>query len=454
MSGSNWGAKRPDKNTAGSNKNARSAIQACSVHKNWVELEHSTKYPDDYNQVEPAANTEYCLTLGDGSKIEGTLDANGFARHDDIPDGNISVQYEPDIDEVVKTLKKELQTALNGLVQIEHDEYAKIEKEFQNAKLFGLDFPGSNTIAKAYMMRNALRTGVWNGITGILGFAWDLVKGAGKALYEIGLRTSPLTAPRKFREDLAKLKEATAELQRFKDEDLEAYVILMSDPDVYGMFMQYGKDIIKAQHLLEYLEASGEIGFDIALTIITLGVGAASNARHLARLKKLKILIDKLVAALKKKALRKKIHKDKPNKKVVTKNNMQENGAKGAKPKRKPRQPSKNNPNIDHSKTTKNADGSTTYYDKNGNKVTYNKDGYPDFSEHSIETIDDIPGMNGDYGHDSKLANKVAGFDATPDDYVWHHVENGKKMELISKEVHGNFPHTGGASGLKDGSLP
>ena len=129
-------------------------------------------------------------------------------------------------------------------------------------------------------------------------------------------------------------------------------------------------------------------------------------------------------------------------------------GGKNTPKKRKPRQPSKDNPNIDHSKTTKNADGSATYYDKNGNKVTYNKDGYPEFSEHSIETIDDIPGMNGDYGHDSKLANEVAGFDKTPDDYVWHHVEDGKKMELIPKEVHGNFPHTGGASGLKEGSLP
>ncbi len=322
MSDSNWDAKRPDKNTAGSNKNARSAIQACPVLKNWIELEHGAEYPDDYNQTEPAANTEYCLTLGDGSKIEGTLDANGFARHDDIPDGNISVEYEPKIDETINALKKQLKTELDGLVQVERNEYAKIEKEFQNAKLFGLDFPGSNSIAKVYMMRNAVRKGAWNSITGLLGFAWDLVKGAGKALYEIGLRTNPLTAPRKFREDIAVLKKTYAELQRFKDEDLEAYVILMSDPDVYGMFMQYGEDIIKAQHLLEYLEASGEIGFDIALTIVTVGVGAASNVRHLAKLKKLKILVDKLVKALKKKKRRKKTHKDKPNKKVVTKNNL------------------------------------------------------------------------------------------------------------------------------------
>jgi hypothetical protein len=117
----------------------------------------------------------------------------------------------------------------------------------------------------------------------------------------------------------------------------------------------------------------------------------------------------------------------------------------------KPRQPSKDNPNIDHSRTKNNADGSTTYYDKQGNKVTYNKDGYPDFSEYSIETIDNVPGMNGNYTHDSKLANAIAGFDETPKDHVWHHVEGGKKMELIPTDVHKNFPHTGGASDLKHG---
>ena len=125
--------------------------------------------------------------------------------------------------------------------------------------------------------------------------------------------------------------------------------------------------------------------------------------------------------------------------------------AHNAKPPCKPRQPSKDNPNIDHSRTKNNADGSTTYYDKQGNKVTYNKDGYPDFSEYSIETIDDVSGMNGNYNHDSKLANEIAGFDKTPENHVWHHVEGGKKMELIPTDVHKNFPHTGGASDLKHG---
>ncbi len=62
--------------------------------------------------------------------------------------------------------------------------------------------------------------------------------------------------------------------------------------------------------------------------------------------------------------------------------------------------------------------------------------------------------MNGNYSHDSALANKQAGLSSTPDGYVWHHVEDGKTMQLIPKNIHNKFPHTGGASGLKNGTLP
>lgn len=51
--------------------------------------------------------------------------------------------------------------------------------------------------------------------------------------------------------------------------------------------------------------------------------------------------------------------------------------------------------------------------------------------------------MNGNYSHDSALAN-----------YVWHRVEDGKTMQLIPKNIHNKFPHTGVASGLKNGTLP
>ncbi|MCX8745754.1 HNH endonuclease [Snodgrassella sp. B3882] len=117
------------------------------------------------------------------------------------------------------------------------------------------------------------------------------------------------------------------------------------------------------------------------------------------------------------------------------------------------RKPSNTNTNFDHSKTVKHADGSVSYTDKKGNTVKYNVGGYPDFSPYSKKDVE-VPGMNGNYSHDSALANKQAGLSSTPDGYVWHHVEDGKTMQLIPKNIHNKFPHTGGASGLKNGTLP
>ncbi len=120
----------------------------------------------------------------------------------------------------------------------------------------------------------------------------------------------------------------------------------------------------------------------------------------------------------------------------------------------KPRSPSNVNKNIDHSKTVVNADGSKSFTDLNGNTVNYNVDGYPDFSDYKIDQVDNLKGMNGNYNHDASLANSKAGYSETPEGYVWHHVEDGTTMQLIPKDVHNNFPHTGGASGLKNGTLP
>ena len=57
----------------------------------------------------------------------------------------------------------------------------------------------------------------------------------------------------------------------------------------------------------------------------------------------------------------------------------------------------------------------------------------------------------GDNRPDAKLANEAVGLKGTPDGYVWHHVEDGKTMQLIPKDIHDAFPHTGGASIIRNG---
>ena len=120
----------------------------------------------------------------------------------------------------------------------------------------------------------------------------------------------------------------------------------------------------------------------------------------------------------------------------------------------KPRKPSDSNKNIDHSKTVVNADGSVSYTDLDGNTVLYNSNGYPDFSPYKMTQANDVAGMTGVYSHDAALANAKVGLKSTPEGYVWHHVEDGKTMQLIPQDIHQHFPHTGGASGLRNGTLP
>jgi hypothetical protein len=187
---------RPDKSSAGQSRTARSAATDCP-NKLWVELEHKTEYFDDHGQVEPAAHTPYRVTFGDGSRVDGKLDQNGFARFDGIPDGEIQVEYEPDINEKVAELKQQLKQHLDEIIAAERAEYQRIEAELQKAELFG-----SNELAKVSRYTGAFLKGLWNGAVGIVEFAWNVIKGGGQLLYELGLRLNPITAPQKFKEDL------------------------------------------------------------------------------------------------------------------------------------------------------------------------------------------------------------------------------------------------------------
>jgi len=57
----------------------------------WIEIELVDE------EDEPIPGEKYKITLSDDSVIEGTLDGDGFARHDDIPKGTCKVTF-PELD--------------------------------------------------------------------------------------------------------------------------------------------------------------------------------------------------------------------------------------------------------------------------------------------------------------------------------------------------------------------
>ncbi|MBK9266726.1 MAG: HNH endonuclease [Polyangiaceae bacterium] len=124
----------------------------------------------------------------------------------------------------------------------------------------------------------------------------------------------------------------------------------------------------------------------------------------------------------------------------------------------RPRQPTPNPGNArrphqpDPDKWTKkggtikeNADGTRTFTRKDGVAVTYDKHGYPDFSAYRHPTVKDVRiQFTGSRPKDDRLANAAAGLRDKPAGYTWHHHQDGKTMQLIKTDVHGDFYHTGG----------
>ena len=85
------------------------------------------------------------------------------------------------------------------------------------------------------------------------------------------------------------------------------------------------------------------------------------------------------------------------------------------------------------------------------NGVRFTRAGYPVFTPYSVERVhvDGLTGAKSDFA----LANQAAGFDRTPAGYTWHHVEDGRTMELVPSDLHGQVRHTGGVAALQSGQL-
>lgn len=81
--------------------------------------------------------------------------------------------------------------------------------------------------------------------------------------------------------------------------------------------------------------------------------------------------------------------------------------------------------------------------------VRFNDQGFPDFSPYATAKVE-INGLRGRYRADAKKANAAAGLKKTPKGYVWHHVEDGRTMQLIPKEIHNAVAHTGGAAIIRE----
>lgn len=58
--------------------------------------------------------------------------------------------------------------------------------------------------------------------------------------------------------------------------------------------------------------------------------------------------------------------------------------------------------------------------------------------------------LTGNSERDVKIVNEAAGLLETPEEFEWHHVEDGKNMQLVPAKLHRAIPHTGGREKIKE----
>ncbi|MBL1217307.1 MAG: HNH endonuclease [Planctomycetes bacterium] len=83
-------------------------------------------------------------------------------------------------------------------------------------------------------------------------------------------------------------------------------------------------------------------------------------------------------------------------------------------------------------------------HDKTG--IPFDADGFPDFSSVAKERVRLKKGFTGNRTIDARMANELAGFDETPEGFVWHHEPDGRTMTLVPENIHSKTGHTGGVA--------
>lgn len=73
--------------------------------------------------------------------------------------------------------------------------------------------------------------------------------------------------------------------------------------------------------------------------------------------------------------------------------------------------------------------------------IPFDSQGFPDFSSVTKDTAT-FP-HTGDADKDRAAANRQKGYAKTPDGWVWHHHQDGHRMQLVPEDIHTKTGHTG-----------
>ena len=84
--------------------------------------------------------------------------------------------------------------------------------------------------------------------------------------------------------------------------------------------------------------------------------------------------------------------------------------------------------------------------------VTFRETGFPAFTPYR-QAHAEMSGLTGDVRIDGRLANQANKLPGTPEGWTWHHVEDGRTLELVPSDLHDYVRHTGGAAVIRHGQV-
>ena len=263
---------------------------------NWLVLDYH------YNDVEgtPVAGMDFCMTCSDGSEINGNLDKNGLCRLDDIPEGNVDIEYgKKDEEDELKSIRAELKATLDKMVNEVAQDSKYLEKELKKRGF----------LEKQLIHTGAKLKGAYDAAEGILSTGWYVLK-KGHEL-ERKLKDKAYRAIRdrsldEIKDDLGTLQFKLDVTYNKVQNSFEVIQIIKEDPESRDILMNFPRRYLGAMHSTDFDQYIGALAFEVLIAVLTGGGSSAATVAKSRHFGKVRSLVERLLVILKKKRLKKK----------------------------------------------------------------------------------------------------------------------------------------------------
>ncbi|MBF0231601.1 MAG: RHS repeat protein [Desulfamplus sp.] len=279
-------------------------VKKCG-QETWKEDKVSLVEPEEIHTLDleyifdddtPVENLYYIAKLPDGSQREGFLDNLGLAKLENVPPGNVEVEFgDPKDEEELNQLREKLKNALDNMV----NEVA------ENAKALHNELAQSDIVTQGMVYTGAFLAGLYEAGEGMVSTVVSIATAVDKikdSAWQL-VKDMDMDRLQKEMEELGASAEAAWDsLERGYD----TLCTVMEDDQMRAMLTDFPERYLNAQSGVEITKMSGGLSFDIVLALCTAGAGAAaasaSKSRYFTKASK---LIDKISDVLKRVKFRK-----------------------------------------------------------------------------------------------------------------------------------------------------